>query len=56
MEKFTSNPPKLAYSIPEAAERLGISKSNMYTLAKSEGFPLIDLGGRKLVSVKGLEA
>ncbi len=47
---------KLAISIPEAAKLIGISKSNLYTLSRSKGFPVIDLGGRKLVSVKGLEA
>lgn len=46
---------KLAISIPEAAKLIGVSKTNMYTLARRADFPCIDLGGRKLVSVKGLE-
>ena len=46
---------KLTLSIPEAAKVIGISRSQMYTLAKSEGFPTIQIGRRVLVSVKGLE-
>lgn len=46
---------KLTLSIPEAAKVIGISRSQMYALAKSEGFPTIQIGRRVLVSVKGLE-
>lgn len=47
--------PKLTYSVPEAAEILGVSKSKMYELVKIQGFPTLKIGGRLLVSVKGLE-
>ena len=46
---------KLTCSIPEAAEMLGISKSKMYPLARSKDFPVITVGKRMIVSVKGLE-
>lgn len=47
---------KLTYSIPEAAEVLGVSKTRMYQIAKVKGFPTIMIGKRILVSIKGLEA
>lgn len=47
--------PKLTYSVPEAAEVLGVSRSKMYELVKIQGFPTLKIGGRLLVSVKGLE-
>ncbi len=46
---------KLTYSIPEAAEVLGVSTSKMYQVIKMEGFPLVTLGNRRLVPIKSLE-
>ena len=46
---------KLVMSVPEAAKVLGVSPPTMYQLVKSKGFPTIVVGGRLLVSVKGLE-
>ena len=46
---------KLTYSVEEAATASGISKSKMYEVIKMEGFPVIMLGGRRLVPIKGLE-
>lgn len=45
---------KLTYSVKEAAEALGISESKMYQVIKMEGFPLVKIGGRILISVSGL--
>ena len=45
---------KLTYSVEEAAEVLGVSRSKMYQIVKMQGFPVLVLGGRRLVSVKGL--
>lgn len=45
---------KLTYSVKEAAEALGISESKMYQIIKMEGFPLVKIGGRNLISVSGL--
>ena len=49
------NGPKLTYSVPEAAKILGVSASKMYEVVKIDGFPTIKIGGRLLVSAKGLE-
>lgn len=45
---------KLAYSLTETAEVLGVSRPTVYTLIKRPGFPVFQIGGRKLVSVDGL--
>lgn len=49
------NRQKLTYSVPEAAKILGVSASKMYEVVKIDGFPTIKIGGRLLVSAKGLE-
>lgn len=46
---------KLTYSVPEAAAVLGVSTSNMYQIIKIQGFPVINIGKRRLIPVKGLE-
>ena len=46
---------KLTLSIPEAAERIGISDTAMRQLARTEGFPAFNVGTRLLISAKGLE-
>ena len=45
---------KLAYSITEVAHVLGVSRPTVYALIKQPGFPVFQIGGRKLVSVEGL--
>lgn len=45
---------KLAYSLTETAQVLGISRPTLYALIKQPGFPVFQIGGRKLVSVEGL--
>ncbi len=45
---------RLAYSLTETAEVLGISRPTVYALIKQPGFPVFQIGGRKLVSVDGL--
>ena len=47
--------PKIAYSVNEAAEALGINISYMYDLVRQESFPSFKIGNRFFVSVKGLE-
>ncbi len=47
--------PRLTYSVAEAADVLGVSVSNMYQIIKQEGFPVINLRGRRLISVDGLK-
>lgn len=46
---------KLTCSIVEAAELLGISKSQMYIMSRSKDFPVVQVGKRRVVSIKGLE-
>lgn len=47
---------KLAYSVAEVAQVLGVSKPTVYTLVKRDDFPVFKLGARTLVSVEGLRA
>ena len=46
---------KLAYSLTETAQVLGVSRPTVYALIKKPGFPVFQIGGRKLVSVEGLK-
>lgn len=46
---------KLAYSIAEVAELLNVSKPTAYALTKQKGFPLLQIGKRKLVPAQGLK-
>lgn len=55
MNGITIKPQKLTYSVTEAAEALGISKSTMYEFIKIQGFPVIKIGNRRLIPIKGLE-
>ena len=48
-------PEKLVYSVAEAAQVLGISRAKMYELVRVDGFPVLHIGNRKVVSRKGLE-
>ncbi len=48
---------KLALSIPEMAEALGISKPVAYELVKKEGFPVVRISpSRLIIPVDGLKA
>ena len=53
MARTNVNP--LTYSVPEAAEALGVSRTKMYELIRSQGFPTVRCGQRCRVSIKGLE-
>ncbi len=55
MEPSTASREKLIYSIPEAAEVLGISTSKMYQVVNMKGFPVIALGKRRVIPIKALE-
>lgn len=41
---------RLAYTVEEAAEALGVSRSIMYTLVHREDFPAIKIGKRRMIS------
>lgn len=44
--------PKLAYSVDEAAEALGVSRSLVYQLIHQGGFPSVKLRGRRLIAAE----
>lgn len=45
---------KLAYSVDEAAQVLGVSRSTVYTLIHRADFPALKIGNRQLISREGL--
>lgn len=47
---------KLALSAAEAAQLIGVSKPTVYLLCKRDDFPSFYVGGRLLISRRGLEA
>ena len=48
---------KIAVSVVEAADMISVSRAKMYELIKSEDCDfMLTIGGRRLVSVKKLEA
>lgn len=47
---------KIALSVAEAAEALGVSKPVIYTLIHRADFPSFKIGTRQLISRSGLEA
>ena len=53
---LNTRPPKMALSVAEAAQLIGVSKPTVYLLCKREDFPSIYVGGRLLISRRGLEA
>lgn len=46
---------KLAYSVMEAAEAIGVSRAAMYNLIHCTDFPKKVVGGRILIPAKALE-
>ncbi|OYD07896.1 helix-turn-helix domain-containing protein [Paludifilum halophilum] len=45
----------LVYSIDQAAEALGVSRSKLYEMIHIPGFPVVSVGHRKLIPRKALE-
>lgn len=46
---------KLNYSVPEAANALGIGKTKLYDLISNEGLPIVKIGKRTLINKKALD-
>lgn len=46
---------RLTYSVKEAAEALGVGLPIMYQLVHAEGFPVMKIGARQLISREGLK-
>ena len=49
-------PDKLAYSVREAADICGVSRTTLYTFLGSEQLPSVKIGARTLVRRADLEA
>lgn len=47
---------KIAVSVPEAAEMLGMCPKSVYQLTRRGDFPAFKAGGRTIISVEGLRA
>lgn len=45
---------KVAYSVKEAAEALGIGRSTMFEYIHMDGFPAYKLGGKTFIDAQGL--
>jgi excisionase family DNA binding protein len=45
----------MAYSVPEAALALGVSKSSVWKLIKEGDLPAVKLGRRTLISAEALQ-
>lgn len=43
---------KLAYTVDEAAQALGVSRASVYNLIHQSGFPSMKLRGRRLISAE----
>lgn len=51
----TDAPVRRCYSIPEAAQLIGIGRSSLYRLAASGELPTITIGGRRLVMADAID-
>jgi len=54
MEKIIK-PEKLTYTVVEAAAALGVSKTVMYQLIRTDGFPVISVGNKRLIPIESFE-
>lgn len=43
---------KLAYSVDEAAQALGVSRSSVYNMIHMSGFPSMKIRGRRLIAAE----
>lgn len=48
-------PPRLAYTVPEVAKALGMSRSTAYELVAKGEIPSLRIGTRLVVPVKALD-
>lgn len=46
---------KIAINVSEAAKRLGVSRPKMYEIMRRDDFPAVRMGGRILISQRGLD-
>lgn len=45
---------KVAYTVKEAAEALGVGRNTMFNYINTEGFPAYKLGGKTFIDAQGL--
>lgn len=55
-ENVTTQPPRLALSIVEAAQSIGLGRSTIYEAISSKNLPTYKVGGRRLVRPGDLSA
>ena len=48
-------PQKLTYTVVEAAAALGVSKTVMYQLIRTDGFPVISVGNKRLIPIESFK-
>ena len=53
--KVIIEPQKLTYTVVEAAAALGVSKTVMYQIIRTEGFPVIAVGNRRLIPIESFK-
>ena len=46
---------KLTYTVGEAAEALGVSKNTMYQIVRTDGFPVIVLGKKRVIPIEAFK-
>jgi excisionase family DNA binding protein len=56
MESTNQKPTPLAYSIPDAADMLGIGRSKLYKLLDEGSLPTVSIGRRRLIAHADLVA
>jgi len=49
-----TTPPRIAYSVAEVSQALGVSKTHVYRLIRSGGLPSFRLGDRVVVPARDL--
>lgn len=45
----------MALNVSQAAEKIGVSRSKMYQIMSIEGFPVVTLGGRRIIPIRAFE-
>jgi excisionase family DNA binding protein len=55
MDAHTDKPPRIAYSLDEAARSISISRRTLYKLMAAGSLPTTKLGARRVVTREALE-
>ena len=49
------DPPRMAFSVQEAAERLGVCQASIYRAIKRRELEAVTLGGRRLIPARSID-